>query len=1110
MTREGRRRLRVSLRIACAAAVALSWIPDAAARPTLQVLNSRVATVQDSGKLDEPTRDLLVDLYRQAIGNLEAVAALEVAAEEYRRAGRSAPVEAETLRAALEHRRSTDPIADLGDLSAKSSQNLTRQLDDEAANLTSVEARRAVLDAELEAARQRPGDVRVRIASARSLMEELAALTGERRTSGASPQIDEASRWVTETRLEALGAEIAMLEQELVSHDARVGLLKAQRDEADLAIERTRRRIEVLRGEVNERRRLEAELAMEQARAALEGASSAEPLVRELAEANLELVERLHQQVAALARLTSLERDWPRMSEIETAFRSARRKLELEGSRAPIGMAILAERARFPGAREHENERRRLGRRIVEVDLRLIENEEERHTLSDGEAYLERRIADAGQAPFDPAARRELDGLIVTRRALLARAISNDVDLQRRLYEAEDTLHRLADRMQAYDEFLAARLLWVRSTAAIDRAAFARLPAELAVYLAPGPWFETLRVAARRALEAPVFVLVVAIAVALGVGRRRIRVALTETGSAGGSGDDLAVRSTTRALGLSLLLAAPVPLVLVAAGLALSTADDASAFANGVGEALLRTARWIALPILVRVVFASGGLADRHLGWNATVVARLRRQLGWFVVVMFPTFLVLRTSLAVEPPPYAGGTFTFLCFATINAGLIAIVVAALHPTRGTIRPYLESRSSGARSRWAYLGFPVAVLIPLVLIALGWLGYGYAGQELLRRLVRSSWFLVAAWLGASLVRRWLVVTGRRLARARAAAKVGAITDGKPVAEGEVGESEVDLVALGADSRHLLNAAVLLIVVVAMAGIWGDVVPALGVFDDVELWNQTATVDGVQRSVPVTLFDLLVAAVTAVAGFLLARNLPSLLDIMLLRYGRVGAGARYTAGTLTRYAVTAIATFTVLNQLGASALQLGWAAAALGVGIGFGLQEIVANFICGLILLFERPVRVGDVITIGDASGTVSKIRIRATTIRDWEEKELIVPNKELITGRLLNWTLTDGVIRLLLEVGVAYGSDVDKALALIREAATENPRVVDHPEPRVNFERFGDSSLQLTLRAYISDVTERLAVTTELHRAIDRKFRENGVVIAFPQRDIHVRSGGPVS
>ena len=176
--------------------------------------------------------------------------------------------------------------------------------------------------------------------------------------------------------------------------------------------------------------------------------------------------------------------------------------------------------------------------------------------------------------------------------------------------------------------------------------------------------------------------------------------------------------------------------------------------------------------------------------------------------------------------------------------------------------------------------------------------------------------------------------------------------------------------------------------------------------------------------------------------------------------------------------------------------------LGVGIGFGLQEIIANFISGLILLFEQPVRIGDVVTIGDASGTVSRIRIRATTIRDWDNKELIVPNKEFVTGRVLNWSLSDATIRVSLAVGIAYGSDVDKAMALLREAADENENVVDDPEPSVIFDGFGDSSLTLNLRAYIADVDQRFPTITALHYAVDQKFRAAGIVIAFPQQDVH--------
>ena len=153
----------------------------------------------------------------------------------------------------------------------------------------------------------------------------------------------------------------------------------------------------------------------------------------------------------------------------------------------------------------------------------------------------------------------------------------------------------------------------------------------------------------------------------------------------------------------------------------------------------------------------------------------------------------------------------------------------------------------------------------------------------------------------------------------------------------------------------------------------------------------------------------------------------------------------------------------GSLGLSWGQVQWLVAALGVGIGFGLQEIVANFISGIILLFERPIRIGDVITIGDTDGVVTRIRSRATTIRNWDGKELLVPNKEFITGRLLNWSLSDQTTRVILSVGIAYGSDVRLAMRLLEEAAGENENVLDDPDPSVIFETFGDNAL--AFRAY---------------------------------------------
>jgi potassium efflux system protein len=400
-------------------------------------------------------------------------------------------------------------------------------------------------------------------------------------------------------------------------------------------------------------------------------------------------------------------------------------------------------------------------------------------------------------------------------------------------------------------------------------------------------------------------------------------------------------------------------------------------------------------------------------------------------------------------------------------------------------------------------------------ALALVGFTQTAAELLRRVFESIWLLTAVWVGRAIVRRWLLMTRRRLAydaavAAREAARVRQSVDpteaGEQRGTDDIGAPEVDLVALDADSRSLLNAAMVLLAIVGFAGIWGPMVPALGILKDVELWNKTSIVDGVEGLVPVTLANLLLAVLIGIGGYITAKNLPSLLDIILLKRGKVTAGGRYAVSTLSRYAIVTVATLLVLGALGASWGQMGWAVAALSVGIGFGLQEIVANFICGLILLFERPVRVGDVVTVGEASGTVTRIRIRATTIRDWEQKELVVPNKELITGRLLNWTLSDAVTRVLITVGVAYGSDVDRAMALLREVARENQRVLEEPMPLVTFEQFGDSSLSLNLRAYVGALSERLPAITELHGAIDQKFRAAGIVIAFPQRDVHLRSG----
>jgi len=193
------------------------------------------------------------------------------------------------------------------------------------------------------------------------------------------------------------------------------------------------------------------------------------------------------------------------------------------------------------------------------------------------------------------------------------------------------------------------------------------------------------------------------------------------------------------------------------------------------------------------------------------------------------------------------------------------------------------------------------------------------------------------------------------------------------------------------------------------------------------------------------------------------------------------------------------------LGMEWSNIQWLVAALGVGLGFGLQEIFANFVSGLILLFERPVRIGDIVTLNNISGTVSKIHIRATTLIDFDRKEIVVPNKIFITEQLTNWSLSDQVTRVVIKVGIAYGSDCEKAHSLLLEIANNHPLVLRDPEPSALFLEFGSSSLNFELRVFAGQLSDRLKLTHELHLLIDRRFTEAGITIAFPQLDVHLHT-----
>jgi len=218
-----------------------------------------------------------------------------------------------------------------------------------------------------------------------------------------------------------------------------------------------------------------------------------------------------------------------------------------------------------------------------------------------------------------------------------------------------------------------------------------------------------------------------------------------------------------------------------------------------------------------------------------------------------------------------------------------------------------------------------------------------------------------------------------------------------------------------------------------------------------------------------------------------------------------GVRMSIGRLIHYALVLVGFILALFALGFDLKNITILGGALGVGIGFGLQTIVNNFVCGLIMLFERPVKVGDAIELGGQQGKIKKVGLRATVVQTYDNSEIVVPNSDLITSQVTNWTLAESLSRIRIPVGVAYGSDVPLVMKTILECAAGNQTVLKNPAPKVLFVNFGDSSLDFELRVWVADFDTRLQVISELHQEIDRRFRELNIEIPFPQSDLHVRS-----
>jgi potassium efflux system protein len=1068
-----------------------------------------------------------LSLFDEAKALLEAARAHSEATAAYRAAIEAAPRETEQLRQRLAELGRESPASEgLGVSATTPAAEIEQRLAEEKGALAALESTLAALDEQVRAQVDRPVQARAELARVRGALTELRDARPTPTPPTEPPVLTRASLAVADARVQAKAAELARIEQELLSHGARLDLLEVRRDLAARELAGARTRLRLLQSLLIDARRRETTGAVERAAEAVREASAKHPVVRAAAEENAALTRRradLASRLEVVAREVSATEE--RTRRLEQDFRRARQRVELAGVSSAVARQLMQERRGLPAI---VTDRGRLLKRYARepavsrqdeaaaVALEALDVEERRRALADLQEAADDRMEQV--EPTMPGREREalradLLTLMEERQALLGKVDTALSAYLTALGDLDFAQARLEGVGKAYADYLAGRLLWIPSTYPVSEGSLANLRAAIAWQIEAEHW-GGVRVALASDLQRhPLLWSLSALAVillALSAPRvlRRLKAIAARVQDSATDRFSL----TVTAVLLTALLVLPLPLALAALGWRLEVGVEATEFSQRLGAGLAVVARGLYAVLLLLALVRPWGVAGAHFRWSKPALQRLQSQLRILLVLGIPAALVAASVGQFADETYSAslGRTAFVVLMVVIAYVLARI---LSPRGPVIRPHLTATPPRRFAQLWILWYPAVVGAPLALGGLAAWGYYYTAGQLALPATQTLLLVFGAVAVYSLGLRWLEV-GRRemtfkLARenveAQAARRAGPedVRGPSPIAS-----ASADLAAIEAQTRQLFNMVLLLGGPLALWAVWSHVLPAFDLFQGLTLWSYTDTVGGQSVTVPITLRSVLLAVVIGVVAGAMARSLPAVLEVVLLRHLSLARGSRYAIKTLLQYAIATLGVLFAFGTLGLSWSKVQWLVAALSVGLGFGLQEIVANFISGIIILFERPIRVGDWVTVGNLTGTVSNISIRATTITDFDRKEILVPNKALITTEVVNWSLSDPITRIKVLVGIAYGSKVEKARQVMLDTLRSLPLVRSDPEPRVWFVGFGASSLDFEVHVFASELSDRMPLTNAVHVALEQALREHGIEIAFPQQDLHLRTVSP--
>jgi len=1116
--------------------------------PTIDDLREFRATTERNLNLDEELQARIFESIDAAIASVEAAEANRATTNALSDRFGAIEPQIEALKADLER---PDPVPALNLPENPTVDQAEDALARERSRLT---ANIASLREEQQVAEQRR-ETRSNIAQRLGELDlELELLNRDLRTDNraAQSELKLAARMRTLARREAAKSEIEMLRAQLALMSEQSALIPLNVDFAQRRVAISQALVRLHEDRAHELRTEWARTSLEYVRSVTDALVEKLPQIAELANETQQLAETLWGPkgivVRSEATVSEIDATRTNQAHLNRIAELTARKFEAYGHRGSVKRWWPEIPDGFPEHGTVTRTMQELDEAIPEIEHLLITYEQDRtqaHLL--GTEVLQELHDELGEA-VTPELVHEVRTLLGIRQDLLDGSISKGRDYSNQLVEYRALIGIFFTQYQTVEKFLFSHVLWSRS---VPRPIIPR-PSNMAYaasWLTSPIHRETITTKGKLGKQA-VFA-VGALLMLVGI-RRPLHRRLNEITERVGNPEKDNLRLTIEALLITAILAAPLPLALYLLGVAVERLGD-SPFWFASAEALTQMAVITVFFECTRYVFAPRGLAEVHFGWpiltsrpssHGLVVAEAL-GLPLLYVALHLAFAGMRLNSPAELQIY-NNSLGRMAFIAGLALLGLLILALIRPTKKTRATAFDSASSWSTRFAEYpllnamlAAYPAVIFATLIPALLAAFGYYMTALLLAYQMLRTLAFALAVLIGGGVFERW-----RRLSHERRLREVNA----NPETSASVAAIKTD----DTQVRHLFRFTLAVIMAFGLFSIWADALPMFDAFKRVQLLPRVAilephdtiaislglvgskappsSADTTAADTPpasgetepaqpstgavtstathpqtLTLWNLLEAILAGLITFMLVRNLPGIVEIILKRRTNFDRGARFAISTLLRYTITIVGCVAIFGLLGIGWSKVQWLAAALTFGLGFGLQEIVANFVSGLILLVERPVRVGDMVTVGNLMGRVSRIQIRATTITLLDRSEMVVPNKEFITTKLVNWTLSDSKRRIEIPLRVAHGSDLDQVKSLLIGTAKKHPLVLENPAPQALLIEFADDAIIFELR-FVVDFGNGIEAKDEVQMAIDQTFKEHGIDFAVPQIKLQLPAG----